>query len=64
MVKVTPEMINVLIQCKMMDDEDSYAELISKFADKHVIELKLEAFRDFLNHGKKVPIIYDGNREV
>jgi hypothetical protein len=64
MVQVTPQMINVLLQCKMMDDEDSYIELIEKFAQKHILELKLEAFRDFLNHGKKVPIIYDGNREV
>jgi hypothetical protein len=64
MVQVTPQMINVLLQCKMMDDEDSYTELIEKFAQKHILELKLEAFRNFLNAGKKVPIIYDGNREV
>ena len=62
MVQFTPQMIQVLLQCKMLDDEESYNDLRDKFIEKHIVELKLEALKNFLNDSKKVKVIYDGNK--
>ena len=63
MVQITPQMIQLLLECRIAQDEEAYEDVKRAFIEKHIVELKLEGLKAFLNEGPKKKI-YDANTRI